>query len=224
MAAAHENGVSHSGGKRHALLIIDMQNDFCPPTGSLQVSGGLEVLKKCNEVRSARKWDLVVLTKDWHPSNHTSFLSNNIKRDPEAKLFNSIKLPTGYDQVMWPDHCVQGSKGSDIHPDLTVEATDKIVYKGKDPNVDSYSGFYDNDHATKSEMEDILREAKITDVTLCGLAYDYCVGYSALDAKNAGFNTSVVHDAAAGVAPDTTSSMIEQLKKEGIAIVQAAEL
>eukprot|EP01006_Ploeotia_vitrea_P063167 TRINITY_DN85054_c0_g1_i1.p1 TRINITY_DN85054_c0_g1~~TRINITY_DN85054_c0_g1_i1.p1 ORF type:complete len:354 (-),score=188.68 TRINITY_DN85054_c0_g1_i1:82-1143(-) len=209
--------------RKCALLIIDMQYDFCPPNGSLAVNDGLAVIPVINRLRSAVKWDYIALTKDWHPQNHVSFFSNH-KDNPNAKLFTELTLENGSKQMMWPDHCVQESPGSELHKDLVVEDSDAIVYKGTNPIYDSYSGFFDNEHKNQTEMTDLLRKQGITDVYVTGLAYDYCVGFTAIDAMEQGFNTFVVHDATRGVAPETTTAMIQRLKDNNIRIVTSDEV
>jgi len=212
-----------AGPKKCCLLIIDMQNDFCPPNGSLAVNDGLACLPVINSLRTAAKWDLIACTLDWHPVGHISFHSR-FKADPEAAMFKPYTLPTGALQVLWPDHCVQNSKGAELHPELTKAATDVVVKKGCEVEVDSYSGFLDNDRKTKSDLEPILRKAGITDVFVVGLAYDYCVGSSALDASDIGFRTYVIEDATRGVATNSTQQMIGVLKMKGVRIVQASEV
>jgi len=209
--------------KKTALLIIDIQNDFCPPHGSLAVNEGTEIIPVINKLRKNVHFDLVAVTQDWHLANHVSFYINH-KDDPAAKLFTPYKLPNGSMQMLWPAHCVQGSKGAEFHSDLLLEPTDKIIRKGTYQHVDSYSGFFDNDHKTHTEMASVLRDAKITDVYVVGLAYDYCVGYSALDAKDMGLQVFVLEDATRGVAPDSTKSMKEQLQHAGVSIINSAQI
>jgi len=204
-----------------ALLIIDVQNDFLPPKGSLAVGDGDKVVPGINQLRKNVKWDLIALTQDFHPADHCSFSSNN----PGSELFKEFKLPSGHMQVMWPAHCVQGTPGTEFSDQLVIDhKTDKIVQKGMNRNVDSYSGFYDNDHKEKTKMEDILRSAGITDVYCTGLAYDYCVGSSALDAKAAGFNVFLVEDLTRGVAPPSTKIMKDRLIAAGVKIIQSTDI
>jgi nicotinamidase/pyrazinamidase len=216
-----------SGKKKRALLIIDVQNDFLPaseehkrPVGSLQVADGNAVIPVINALRKRVKFDFVALTQDWHPKDHCSFQVNNAG----SKVFEEWTLPNGQKQMMWPAHCVQESEGSKLASDLVVEKSDVIVKKGKSREVDSYSGFYDNDHKTKSEMEDVLRNAGVTELFIVGLAYDYCVGFSAIDAKNAGFDVFVLEDATRGVAEPSTKSMIERLNKLGVHIIKSSDV
>jgi len=209
--------------RRAALLIIDVQNDFLPPTGSLAVKRGTEVVPVINELRKKVKWSHIVLTQDWHPKGHCSFCSTHQAKG--AEVFTLWKLESGHMQMMWPDHCVQGSEGAKFHKDLVVdEKNDSIVQKGTHHKVDSYSGFFDNDHKSQSNLSSILKEHGITDVYLAGIAYDYCVGYSALDAVGEGFATFVVEDGCRGVAQDTIDQMIERLKKGGVKIIQSSEI
>jgi len=203
--------------------VIDVQNDFCPPDGSLAVNEGTLVIPIINGLRKNVHFNVVAHTQDFHPADHISFASNN-KDNPECKLFTPLKLKNGQMQVMWPDHCVQGSNGTKFHKDLIMEKSDKIVQKGKNREVDSYSGFYDNDKKEKTELADVIKRAGVTDVYVTGLAYDYCVGFSALDAFDEGFKVAVVEDATRGVAPDSTKAMKEQLVKKGIQIIQSKNI
>jgi len=155
------------------------------------------------------------------PQRSLQFHVNN----PGSELFKEFKLPNGNMQMMWPAHCVQGTPGTEFSNELVIDrATDKIVQKGMNREVDSYSGFYDNDHKVKSSMEDTLRAAGITDVYCTGLAYDYCVGSSAIDAKNAGFNVYLVEDLTRGVAPPSTQQMKQKLIDAGVKIINAADI
>jgi len=144
--------------RRSALLVIDVQNDFCPPDGSLAVNEGTVVIPIINNLRKNVHFNLVAHTQDFHPADHISFASNN-KDNPECKLFTPLQLKNGQMQVMWPDHCVQGSNGTKFHKDLVIEKSDKIVQKGKNREVDSYSGFYDNDKKEKTELADVLKKS-----------------------------------------------------------------
>jgi hypothetical protein len=139
----------HLEKPRSALLIIDVQNDFCPPNGSLAVAGGTDIIPGINELRARLPFHVVAHSRDFHPANHCSFDSNN----PGSQVFSEFKLPSGEMQMMWPAHCVQGTPGSDFHPDLNVAATDIIVHKGLNVDIDSYSAFFDNGHKSQTEME-----------------------------------------------------------------------
>eukprot|EP00457_Paulinella_chromatophora_P009400 gb/GEZN01009467.1/.p1 GENE.gb/GEZN01009467.1/~~gb/GEZN01009467.1/.p1 ORF type:complete len:299 (-),score=51.16 gb/GEZN01009467.1/:392-1288(-) len=209
-----------SSKKRVALLIIDVQNDFMPPKGSLAVGGGLDIIPIINKLRKSVAWDHIALTQDWHVKDHVSFHSNN----NGSTLFQPHKLPSGEMQVMWPDHCVQGSQGAEFHKDLVVEKTDSVVKKGMKQHVDSYSGFFDNDKKTKSSLSDDLKKHGITDVFCVGVAYDYCVGSSALDAVSEGFSVYMVEDAVRGVAPDSTKAMRESLIKHKVQLIESKDV
>jgi len=211
---------------KRALLIIDMQYDFIPPDGSLQVQNGDNIIAVINGIRKKheKKFAAVCLSMDWHPPNHCSFLSNNKERDPTAELFKPCKLPNGSMQVMWPDHCVQGSNGAKLHSELSRQQSDKIVLKGMDPSVDSYSAFMDNDKKTKTALHGLLKEAEITEIFCVGLAYDYCVGNTALDGADLGFTTFIVKDASASVAKESEEDIEQKMKEKGVRVVKAEDL
>jgi len=211
------------GARRSALLIIDVQYDFLPPTGSLAVTDGQAIIPVINKLRQRVKFDIIAHSQDWHPSDHISFYVNH-KEDPKAKLFTPYQLSNGSMQVMWPAHCIQGSEGAKFHKDLLLLRTDKIVKKGLNRDVDSYSAFFDNDHKKQTEMASVLKANNITDVWVVGLAYDYCVGYSALDAFTEGLRVAVIEDATRGVAPDSIKAMKEKLASTGITIIQSKDV
>jgi len=165
-----------------ALIVVDVQNDFCPG-GALAVAGGDQIVAQINNVMA--DYDAVILTQDWHPSGHSSFASSH-----EAEVFSNIAMPYG-PQVLWPDHCVQGSFGAAFHKDLVADRADLILRKGYRPDIDSYSAFFENDRSTATGLEGYLKSRGILNVTLVGLATDYCVAYSALDAARLGFAVSV---------------------------------
>ena len=167
---------------KHALLIIDVQNDFCPG-GSLAVTDGDQIVSRINDIMN--DFDYVILTQDWHPTNHSSFASNQ-----NADPFSVIDMPYG-PQVLWPDHCIQGSFGSAFHKDLNTTRADLIIRKGQNPGVDSYSAFFENDHTTATGLYGYLTERSVSKVTLVGLATDYCVNFSAQDAVKLGYKTNV---------------------------------
>ena len=171
-----------------ALIIVDVQNDFCPG-GALAVTDGDAIVTGINEI--AAKMDVVVTTQDWHPQNHGSFASNN----PLAKPYDIGKL-SGRDQVMWPDHCVQGTNGAAFHPGLYVKA--KNFVKGTNKDADSYSGFFDDDGGSTG-LNEYLKLNGVTQVFVCGLATDYCVKFTALDALKQGYTTFVFEDLCRGV-------------------------
>ena len=165
-----------------ALIVVDVQNDFCPG-GALAVTGGDEIVAPINN-RMA-DFDAVILTQDWHPAGHSSFASSH-----KAAEFSTTEMPYG-PQVLWPDHCVQGSIGAAFHKDLDIDRADLILRKGYRPGIDSYSAFFENDRRTATGLEGYLKTRGVFDVTFVGLATDYCVAYSALDAARLGFAVSV---------------------------------
>ncbi|WP_299705036.1 bifunctional nicotinamidase/pyrazinamidase [uncultured Tateyamaria sp.] len=169
-----------------ALIVIDVQNDFCPG-GALAVPGGNDIVAGINALMA--DYDAVVLTQDWHPAGHSSFASSHGGKAP----YEMIDMPYG-PQVLWPDHCVQGTEGAAFHADLNTDRADMIVRKGYRPAIDSYSAFFENDHETPTGLEGYLRTRGITDLTMVGLATDFCVNFSAVDAAKLGFNVTVRTD------------------------------
>jgi len=167
-----------------ALLIIDVQNDFCP-AGALEVLGGNDIIPYINE--EMVKYDCVVLTQDWHPKGHSSFATSHEGKNP----LDLIEMPYG-DQVLWPDHCVQGSKGAEFHPDLNIDQANAIIRKGSNPRIDSYSAFFENDRKTPTGLDGYFKSLEIENINLVGLATDFCVNYSAQDAANLGYKVSVL--------------------------------
>ena len=166
----------------HALLVIDVQNDFCP-NGALAVDGGDEIVAGINAAMD--RYDAVILTQDWHPAGHSSFASSL-----SAAPMSVVEMPYG-PQVLWPDHCIQGTEGAAFHPALNTDRADMIVRKGYNSAIDSYSAFFENDHKTPTGLEGYLRTRGITTLTLVGLATDFCVNYSAVDAARLGFDVTV---------------------------------
>jgi nicotinamidase/pyrazinamidase len=197
---------------KRALILVDLQNDFCPG-GALAVRDGDAVVPLAN--RLMPDYDLVVATQDWHPAGHESFASRHGKRPGEL-----IELH-GLPQVLWPDHCVQASRGAAFHPDLETKPIAKVFQKGLDPRVDSYSGFYDNGRQNPSGLAEYLRAEGVTDVDVVGLATDYCVKFTALDAAKEGFKTRVIKAACRGVelAPGDVERAYAELGAAGVALV-----
>jgi nicotinamidase/pyrazinamidase len=181
-------------GDGDVLLVVDIQNDFCPG-GRLDVPRGDEVVAPINAL--ARKFRHVVLTQDWHPPGHGSFASAHPGRQP----FETIEVSYGT-QILWPDHCVQGTPGADFRPDLHIPHAELILRKGYRREIDSYSAFYENDHRTPTGLIGYLRERGLSRVLLAGLAFDFCVRYSAEDAHHAGFSVVVIEDACRGIDVD----------------------
>ncbi len=173
------------------LLVVDVQNDFCP-RGSLAVPGGDEVVPLIN--RLGGRFQHTVLTQDWHPPEHASFASANPGRQP----FEIVSFPYG-PQVLWPDHCVQGTSGAEFHPGLRMPHAELIIRKGYRRAIDSYSAFYENDHTTPTGLSGYLRERGLTRVFLAGLALDFCVRYSAEDGHRCGFEVVVIEEATRGI-------------------------
>ena len=178
-------------GPRDVLIVVDMQNDFLPG-GSLAVADGDEIVKPIN--RLAKKFENVVMTQDWHPAGHISFASSH----PGKKPFETIELPYGA-QVLWPDHCVIGTTGAEFTPGLDLPGAQLVIRKGYHPDVDSYSGFREADRKTLTGLAGYLNERSLNRLFVCGVATDFCVGWTAVDARAAGFETYVIDDAARGI-------------------------
>ena len=177
-----------------ALIVIDVQNDFCPG-GALAVAGGDEIVPRINDLLG--EFTVKVLTQDWHPADHSSFAANH----PGAEPFSMTDMPYG-PQVLWPTHCVQGSEGAAFHASLHTDPADLIIRKGFRPEIDSYSAFFENDQKTPTGLEGYLRTRGVTDLTLVGLATDFCVAYSAIDAAKLGFNVTVLEGACRAIDLD----------------------
>jgi nicotinamidase/pyrazinamidase len=177
-----------------ALLMIDIQNDFCPG-GNLAVAGGDEIVARVNTLQ--KDYSVRVLTQDWHPAGHTSFAENQAGADP----FTVVDMPYG-PQVLWPTHCVQGTIGAAFHSDLQTDRADMIIRKGFRSAIDSYSAFFENDHKTATGLEGYLRERGVHDLVLVGLATDFCVRFSAVDAAKLGFGVTVLEGACRAIDLD----------------------
>lgn len=169
-----------------ALIVIDVQKDFCPG-GALAVPQGDEIVDGINTLMA--EFDTVIATQDWHPAGHSSFASSHTDKAP----YDMIEMPYG-PQVLWPDHCIQGSVGAQFHPALHTDRADLIIRKGFNPAIDSYSAFFENDHETPTGLEGYLRTRGITDLVMVGLATDFCVNFSAVDAAKLGFTVQVRED------------------------------
>lgn len=197
---------------RDVLLVIDVQNDFCTG-GALAVPGGEKVVPAINRI--AQGFANVVLTQDWHPGDHVSFAANHTSKQP----FETVELDYGT-QVLWPTHCVQGSPGAEFHRDLEVTRPNLVVRKGFRRGIDSYSAFYENDRRTPTGLLGYLRERELKTVFVAGLALDFCVRYSAEDARNAGLEVAVIDDACRGIDLDGSVAACHQSFKElGIPVV-----
>ncbi len=200
----------------HAVLVvIDVQNDFCPG-GSLAVKDGDAIILLINRLMPL--FPLVVATQDWHPSDHVSFASNHSR----GKTFDTIQVG-GISQELWPDHCVQGTRGADFHPSLENIHFKLILRKGTTPTLDSYSAFFENDKKTLTGLSSFLQGIGVEDVYLCGLATDVCVFHSAMDAIRLGFHTFLIKDAARGVdVPEgSLSKAMKDMKASGVCIIES---
>jgi nicotinamidase/pyrazinamidase len=207
-----------SSKHKTALVMVDIQNDFCQG-GSLAVPGGDEVVSLANALQP--HFDLVIATQDWHPLDHTSFAANH----SDHSAGDMIDLD-GLPQVLWPTHCVQNSRGAEFHPELAVELIDKIVHKGADRLIDSYSAFYDNAHLRSTGLIDYLHEHDVSEIYIMGLATDYCVKYSCLDAAQLELKTHVIVDACRGIdlqAGDIANALAE-MQSVGVDLVYSKDL
>ncbi len=204
-------------GRGDVLLVIDVQNDFCPG-GALAVPDGDAVVPVINRLAGA--FDHVLLTQDWHPAGHTSFASAHAGRQP----FETIEVAYGA-QTLWPDHCVQGSAGAAFHPDLEATRAELIIRKGYDPAIDSYSAFYENDRTTATGLTGYLRTRGFERVFLAGLATDFCVAYSAVDAAREGFAVVVIEDACRAIDLDGSLAAAKtQMAEAGASLVASSSL
>jgi nicotinamidase/pyrazinamidase len=195
---------------RTALILVDLQNDFCAG-GNLAVPNGDEVIPIANNLMDM--FDLVIATKDWHPKNHTSFASNH-----KDKKINDIVEVNGIKQILWPNHCVQHTHGAEFHPELNTKKIREIFYKGTDSFVDSYSAFYDNEHLRSTGLGEYLKEHNVTDVYIMGLATDYCVKYSCMDAISLNFNVYIIKNACRGVdlTPGDSIRALQEMHDIGV--------
>jgi len=200
-----------------ALLVIDLQNDFCPG-GALEVAGGDEIVPVVNSL--ARRFAHVVLTQDWHPRAHISFANAH----PGARPYQTIAAPYG-PQALWPDHCVQNTAGAALHPGLSIPHAELILRKGFRREIDSYSAFLENDHFTPTGLAGYLRERSLKRLFLCGLAYDFCVRFSAIDGTALDFECVVIEDATRAVGlPGSVEATDQAFEEAGIQRVQAEDL
>lgn len=198
------------------LIIIDAQNDFMPG-GSLEVPDGDEIVPVINSIQG--KFDLVIASQDWHPQNHVSFASNH----EERVVFDEIEIH-GKSQTLWPDHCIQGSKGAEFHKDLNIEKWNKIFQKGTNPLIDSYSAFYDNGHLKSTGLADYLNEKGASELYMCGLAADICVYYSLMDAVKEGFTCYFIEDASKPLDKENFGRLKDEMKAKGITILNSSEI
>ena len=200
-----------------ALLIVDMQNDFLPG-GALAVPEGNQIIPFINQLQE--KFTCVVATKDWHPAHHISFASRHGKQPGEVIDIGGVK------QVLWPDHCIQDTPGAAFSPLLNTDKIQQVFFKGIDRQVDSYSTFYDNAHMRSTGLADYLHQLKIDEIVIVGLATEYCVKYSVLDALKLGFKVTVVLDACRGIDLQSGDSVraIAEMRAAGAQVVKAAQI
>ena len=194
-----------------ALIIIDIQNDFCTD-GALAVKDAEAIIKPINTVQEG--FDTVILTQDWHPKEHRSFASYH-----DAEVYSNMEMDYG-SQILWPDHCIKGSEGANFHKNLNTDKCDLILRKGCNPKIDSYSAFFENDKKTNTGLEGYLIKKEIEHIYLCGLAFDYCVFYSALDGKNLGFDVFVFQDLTRAINLKNSEEIAKKtMIKKGIKLV-----
>ena len=200
-----------------ALLMIDIQNDFCPG-GALAVDEGDKIVSSINSIQE--KFTVKILTQDWHPKNHKSFASNHKNKDP----MSTTQMFYGT-QVLWPDHCIQGTEGSRFHAKLITDNADLIIRKGFRPEIDSYSAFFENDQKTPTGLDGYLKSRGLNTIYLCGLALDFCVYFSAIDGAKLGYNVTVIKDACRAI--DLNGSLqnsLNDMKSKGVKLSSTFEL
>lgn len=201
-----------------ALILVDLQNDFCKG-GSLAVPDGDAVIPIANQIQGY--FDYVIVTKDWHPKNHMSFAANH----PGKKVGEVIDVH-GIQQVLWPNHCVQHTKGSELHPELKLNKIDHLIHKGIQPEIDSYSAFFDNEHLRSTGLSDFLKQKQVQTLYIMGLATDYCVKYSCLDAAQLGFTVNIILEGCRGVelqAGDVARA-IQTMKNAGVTALSLSQI
>jgi nicotinamidase/pyrazinamidase len=199
------------------LIVTDVQNDFCPG-GALAVADGDAIIVIIHRI--APRFERIVLIQDWHPPDHTSFATAH----PGKKPFEQIELGYGM-QTLWPPHCIQGSYGAEFHPALRLPQAELILRKGFDPNIDSYSAFFENDRTTPTGLAGYLEERDLTRVFLVGLAYDFCVGYSALDARRLGLPAFILRDACRSIDLNGSVEKVEaEFARSGVSVIDSSLL
>lgn len=202
----------------NALVIVDLQNDFLLG-GALPVPHGDEVIPLANELQ--QRFDLVLATQDWHPPDHGSFAPNHPGKKPGDRI-----ILDGIEQILWPVHCVQNTHGAEFAPSFDTSRIARVFHKGIDPRIDSYSTFFDNAHRRSTGLGEYLKERSVKNVYLLGLALDYCVNYSALDARQVGFNTYVIVDACRGIGlePGDLDHALDEMKRAGTILLESGAL
>lgn len=202
---------------RSALIVVDVQLDFCPG-GALAVAEGDAVVAPINAI--APRFGTVVLTQDWHPAEHLSFAENHADKIP----FSTAEMHYGT-QVLWPTHCVQGTEGAGFHPDLALDLANVVIRKGTNPGIDSYSAFFENDRSTPTGLNGYLADRGVREVWIAGLATDFCVGYSALDAAKLGFQVTLIEDASRGIDLDgSLGRSMNEMREAGVRILRATDV
>ncbi len=208
--------------KDDALIVVDMQYDFMPG-GALAVEEGDVFIQDVNSLMESffAKGYTVVCTQDWHPGNHSSFASAHEGKEP----FDPVETP-GIGPVLWPDHCVIGSHGASLHKDLHVDSTHLIIRKGYNPQIDSYSGFLENDHKTETGLDGYLKTRGVRRIFVCGLALDFCVFFTSLDGRKKGYDVYLMPDLSRGVGspPDSIPDAIDEMKKNGVRFIKPSSL
>ncbi len=200
-----------------ALLIVDVQNDFCPG-GALEVENGDRIIPVVNKL--SQQFDAVIQTQDWHPADHSSFASSHGNKEP----YETIEMKYG-EQVLWPDHCVQGSEGAAFHPELNTTNSQLIVRKGFHKDIDSYSAFFENDQQTSTGLAGYLNNRSIEKLYVCGLAADFCVKWSVLDGIKEGFDVTVIEDAVAGIDLEgSVAQAWDEMEEAGAKRASSADL
>lgn len=199
-----------------ALLLIDIQNDFLPG-GALAVPGGDEIIDTANQLQ--QHFDLVAATQDWHPAGHKSFASSH----PGKSIFDQIRLHS-LPQTLWPDHCIQGTPGACFSEKLNMNKVEAIFRKGMNPEIDSYSGFYDNGHQKTTALADYLLGKQVKQVYLAGLAGDFCVYFSGLDSLQEGFETYIIEDATRAISSEGFASAMQDFRQKGGQLISSSEL
>lgn len=202
----------------NALLIVDVQNDFLPG-GNLPVPGGDQIIPIINAFQ--KKFQLIVASRDWHPANHGSFASNHKGQKP-----GDITELNGLEQILWPDHCIQGSPGAELSPLLNQNFIQRIIFKGSNPEVDSYSAFFDNGHKIETELHNYLQKKGVKRLFVTGLAADVCVWFTVKDALQLGYKTFLITDATKGVNinPDDTQKALEDMKQKGAILISSEQV
>ncbi|MFO7790425.1 MAG: bifunctional nicotinamidase/pyrazinamidase [Bacteroidales bacterium] len=198
------------------LIIVDVQNDFMPG-GALEVPEGDAIIPVINDIQS--RFDLVVATQDWHPPAHNSFATNHPDKEPMEKI-----TWKGIEQILWPDHCVQGTSGAEFFPLLNTNPVETIFRKGMDVDIDTYSGFFDNGHKKDTGLAGYLKSRGADELYVCGLAADVCVYFTLLDAVDAGFNVTLIMDATKAIDDNSFLKQQERLKKIGVKLLRANEI